>query len=691
MAYADSSKISLFPCISRGDGIAFAPDVEAKLTTEHNISQMMRDIYEGHGSFVVKKEGDSLTFVLGGYHVVLTDSAILALRPLYAHCVIMTPQAGGRADPRKYQELVLVSNPENPRQYLDEKTGEDYFFKGMEFSNTPFSDTYSLQLLDAEGTVPETSTLQWKTSSLANNAITTDKIVDASIATSKIADSAVVTAKIANSNVTTAKLNDAAVTTVKINNSAVTTDKINSGAVTEAKLGTNAVTTDKIKDGNVTNAKLEHPTISVAMNVSPVALGGTIPAATTSDFGVVRVDSSMDSVSTNPVQNKVAKKYTDDAIAALDVPSTGSNGSYLKTISEVDGKISATTQTFDTTFNTPSDNNAPTTKLVKDTCDGLGNRITAVGDRIDNLDLEEVGEDGKYIKYVSQSNGLVSARTQAFDTSLTSATNKNAPTSKTVKDYVDTAINNLDITEITNTAGKTIQKITETDGKVSASFQNISINSGQINDLTDAYSSSGTVAVTGKAVAAALATLDVSAQGGGDSQYIKSISETDGKINATVGNCAGYIDPALAQPPTASAVYYFVNNRVITPLRSAYERDSKWWDNVHSASTGRVTLDAFETQDIWIPLHNYYNKIVIPIGITITDPTTYARVAQCAITGWRLVPQEDEDGSVTGLNLVISVFYAPLFAGSGNPPYSVLTYKGTKTVVANAYFLTDGA
>ena len=62
---------------------------------------------------------------------------------------------------------------------------------------------------------------------------------------------------------------------------------------------------------------------------------------------------------------------------------------------------------------------------------------TALGNRIDALDLAQVGASGSYIKLVSQANGQVNASAQAFDTSLENASDDNAPTSKTVKDYVD--------------------------------------------------------------------------------------------------------------------------------------------------------------------------------------------------------------------------------------------------------------
>lgn len=93
---------------------------------------------------------------------------------------------------------------------------------------------------------------------VADNSITTAKLVDASVTTPKIATDAVTTTKIVDDAVTTAKILDAnvtgvklatnAVATTKIQDAAVTTDKINDLGVTTAKLNTAAVTLAKMAD-----------------------------------------------------------------------------------------------------------------------------------------------------------------------------------------------------------------------------------------------------------------------------------------------------------------------------------------------------------------------------------------------------------------------------------------------------------
>jgi hypothetical protein len=83
---------------------------------------------------------------------------------------------------------------------------------------------------------------------IANDAVTTAKILDANVTTSKIADANITTAKILDDNITTAKILDSNVTTAKIANDAITTVKILDANVTTAKLADNAITFAKLED-----------------------------------------------------------------------------------------------------------------------------------------------------------------------------------------------------------------------------------------------------------------------------------------------------------------------------------------------------------------------------------------------------------------------------------------------------------
>lgn len=88
---------------------------------------------------------------------------------------------------------------------------------------------------------------------------------------------------------------------------------------------------------------------------------------------------------------------------------------------------------------------------------------------------------------------------------------------------VTNALKALDVSTIGNTNGtKYIAAISQADGKISATTI----------DVATAYSSTGTTAISGTGVAAALGTLDVDSVGG-DTSYISAISESNGKISAT--------------------------------------------------------------------------------------------------------------------------------------------------------------
>lgn len=252
----------------------------------------------------------------------------------------------------------------------------------------------------------------------------------------------------------------------------------------------------------------------------------------------------------NVPTTKAVKDYVDSSIQALDVASVGSNGSYLKTISETDGLISATAQTFDTSFDSATDNNAPTTLAVQ----------THVTAEINKLDVASVGSDGSYLKTISETDGKISTSSAAFDTAISNNSTITAPTTNAVKTYVDNSIDALDVTISGMAANKTLKALTETNGKIAAEFQDISIASSQINDKTNSYDGTSEVVVTGKALKDALATLDV-ASVGQDGSYLKIISETDGKISASAAAFDTNVSyNSAVTAPTTNAVKTYVDN-----------------------------------------------------------------------------------------------------------------------------------
>ena len=173
--------------------------------------------------------------------------------------------------------------------------------------------------------------------------------------------------------------------------------------------------------------------------------GDTSITGNTSITGAVNITgkaTSASTASTDGATTLTTKDYVDNKITALDVASVGEDGKYLKTISEVDGKITATAQAFDTTIGDSStDTNAPTSKAVKD----------FVTDCINTLDVSLVGGtetvkiNGKdvnsyyYIDSIKQENGNIVPTKKSITTDLISDTitdNTIIPSAPAVQSYI---------------------------------------------------------------------------------------------------------------------------------------------------------------------------------------------------------------------------------------------------------------
>ena len=209
----------------------------------------------------------------------------------------------------------------------------------------------------------------------------------------------------------------------------------------------------------------------------------------------------------NKVKDELTKKINDD-IDALDVERVGEDGKYLKYISEENGKIVSELNTFDTTIGDEASNiNAPTTFAVKDYVDTnvntlntrvtnevetLNNTITVkesalnktiqendekqttnlnktkedlitkINDDINSLDVDQVGEDGKYIKFIKEENGKIETILNSFETLVNdeNASEINAPTSKAIKTYVDDLVSNTK-SNLTTTINELDAKLTK--------------------------------------------------------------------------------------------------------------------------------------------------------------------------------------------------------------------------------------
>jgi len=136
----------------------------------------------------------------------------------------------------------------------------------------------------------------------------------------------------------------------------------------------------------------------------------------------------------NASTNKLATESTvSSAIAALDnTAESTTNGEYVDYITETDGIAHSHTKAFDTNFETPTDNNAPTTLAAK----------TYTDTKIAALNTANVGQDGSYLKTIVEVDGIITATPQGFEVSFTKGqagniNNNNAPTTKAVQDQLE--------------------------------------------------------------------------------------------------------------------------------------------------------------------------------------------------------------------------------------------------------------
>lgn len=226
-------------------------------------------------------------------------------------------------------------------------------------------------------------------------------------------------------------------------------------------------------------------------------------------------------------------------------------------------------------------------------------------DRAGKSSITGLSVNGRKVTYTRADGETGSFDTQ--DTTYSFADSYNASTNKgaTVA-TVTNAINALDVSDISGFgAGKTLATLKEENGKISATFQDISITKSQVSDFSHAHGniqnggtlqtdditiangdklvvtdssdsskvarasiafdgSTTTKALTQKGtwesfaksgdITTAIQALDVSSVGG-DGKYISAISETDGKISATATSLATAPVSGSAVAITAGGVY----------------------------------------------------------------------------------------------------------------------------------------
>lgn len=164
------------------------------------------------------------------------------------------------------------------------------------------------------------------------------------------------------------------------------------------------------------------------------------------------------------------------AIQSLDVASVGGVGKYIKAIEEINGKISATEETFDTTVTQNStkgvSSGAVYTAIAAATsgsASSLADETTARQNADTALDGKIDGVNDKISTNATSSDRCPSASevTSAISTAIsTEVTNRNTA--------IANAINGLDVASVGGT-GKFIKAISQADGKISATEGTLSM------------------------------------------------------------------------------------------------------------------------------------------------------------------------------------------------------------------------
>ena len=233
-------------------------------------------------------------------------------------------------------------------------------------------------------------------------------------------------------------------------------------------------------------------------------------------------------------------------IANLDASAVGGSGKYVKSISQTDGVISATEETFDTTVTQNSGvgvTSGAVYTAISNLSTSLNNLISALDDRLKStvtsadkaipeseidtkitnavsaLDAASAGGTNKYIKEISETDGVISATEGTVDTIVT-LNSDNLITSGAVNSAL--AASETALQGNINIVSAKISSTASSSDKVPA-----------MSEVTSAISAEATA--RGTAITNAINALDVSSAGGAG-QYIQAISETDGKISATAQN-----------------------------------------------------------------------------------------------------------------------------------------------------------
>lgn len=362
MSFFKSANVKVFPTAYRqytteNDGVSTTTpvNVEARLNTEYNITNLVNGLLDNtinNGNFVVDASvsGNNriLKFCMKGYYFEVTEVPT-NITDLWVK-IETSPFGYG-------QELVPINYASGGQRDLDEKVNDVINFIGLNYVQSEPNDSEYLRILE-NGRVPEKSKIRFSINQIGYLDGTTWVSLETKFKTKTLeANDSFKSPNIlidTSNNFQVKGINDNSQTNqaIYVNNSG----KIVSGSHASTK----SITTGSFNVMDSITMNSDGSLNSVGTKKLPVDT-----SSLTNDDNHIP--------SSKLVQTKLNEEVSarntaiTTAIDGLDVAEVGENGKYLQKIKEVDGKISATQQAFDTTIptNNPSTINAPTTSAVK--------------------------------------------------------------------------------------------------------------------------------------------------------------------------------------------------------------------------------------------------------------------------------------------------------------------------------------
>ena len=234
-----------------------------------------------------------------------------------------------------------------------------------------------------------------------------------------------------------------------------------------------------------------------------------------------------------------------------------------------------------------------------------------VDNKIGGIGSAPVGGAGKYVKSVSQSNGVIQTDLQEFDPSITSSS-VNAPSAKAVNDFVMTKINSLTVGE-KGGSNTYIQAIKETNGIIEATTKSFSTSISKNSDDSTAPSAKAVYQyiktllggdldpdtanisnTIGSTIKDKVDTIKLEATAGGTGSYIKSIDQTEGKITPTAQPFDAAITANTENAPTSAAVKSYVDGKITDAWLTniGLPSDPKNTGNADPGSLKKLILEA---------------------------------------------------------------------------------------------------